>query len=315
MDCQLTTFHTKYLSKPTASPTVRICVVMNDTVNGNSPFFGVEVRKPSGYRRFVYAGNCNIGDWQGCNGDGMSKGLVELERNWGNIPKEDRELLLKCASNLRKSCDEFFAHHSGHTLSDETQAERKCDEIVSRLSLLDMKSPWGFQVKTEQDITTENTTDGATDGEWTRLDLSNMDSGEIGSIIEELTTNGNPEDGIVHNGKRYAILLDNNQMVLKMWKAKPSLKGILETSRAKDPLAEAVQNALDKPTRSTVQMAMMQKCADLTEFAEGCYYPIVSNVHMDGREYVKVRTDDGGERTLLRSRVKVVDVYDEPPKK
>ena len=49
---------------------------------------------------------------------------------------------------------------------------------------------------------------------------------------------------------------------------------------------------------------------NLTEFVNGCYYQFVKEC-VGG--YIKILNDANEERTVSKSRVSLIDVYDQPP--
>ena len=65
-----------------------------------------------------------------------------------------------------------------------------------------------------------------------------------------------------------------------------------------------------KPKRRTKRMALMMNNESLTEFVNGCYYKFVKDVSND---FVAILNDANEERTVSRSRVSLIDVYDQPP--
>lgn len=306
-------FHTNYTSSNTDYYT-KVSIEV-----GNIGLFCVVRNKHNGslqHQRYLYAQKpCNYRWYRGNSQDGFYKGLDNLD--WANISDEEKHNLYECVKSLRFAKARFtsVANLSAEDfdyLNDYVNGLIMDFEYLVQNGTLPAQSaipaPPAITAtaentqsnETETQATMPTATPAETD-EWTDIDLSVLTRDDLRNIIEKIQVNGNPDNGIVYNGKTYAIANENGNMILKVKNAVSTTVATQATTPAEKPIV-----------RKTIQMAQMLDNKNLTEFVNGCFYRIVNN--NTANQFIGIANDNGETRMVKRNRVSVLNIYAEPPK-
>jgi hypothetical protein len=145
---------------------------------------------------------------------------------------------------------------------------------------------------------------------WGTVKLDTLSSFDLQSILELINYKGNPEEGVEYKGNTYRVMNDDSgRMVLRTLRrdvTRESDNGFHVNDNEKQPKPVVPP----KPMRRTKRMAFMINNENLTEFVNGCYYKFVKELNAD---FITILNDASEERTVSRSRVSLLDVYDQPP--
>lgn len=135
--------------------------------------------------------------------------------------------------------------------------------------------------------------------DWKQIDdiVNELTAEELDNAITAL----NEEKSAIFNGREYRIIEEGNRAVLQY-----RVIGNSSNNESKIENKSVVQ----KIERKTIKKAFLVNDEGLNEFAKGNFYDYVRD---DGVDFIIIKNDNGEERFLSKNRIKMVNVYSEPP--
>ena len=163
----------------------------------------------------------------------------------------------------------------------------------------------------EGNATTVGATSESISKKWVEVSIASLSSNDLPNILKMISEENDPEEGVEYKGDRYRLICDDGKWILRKLRMDSTCEGGngLTANGRKQQKPVAIP-APPKPKRNTKRMAFMMNNENLTEFVNGCYYQFVKEC---GGGYIKILNDANEERTVSKSRVSLVDVYDQPP--
>ena len=278
----------------------------NNNVNGLFCVVANPSTKQSQCQRYAAIDKKN---YVGAYEDGMIYGLSSLIQKWndGTLSDTDKEMLKLCVSNLEQSCEKWFKIYDVNNAiySEKSYLMSKIEEVKNTVLGLDGGTNGG----------TDGGTNGISTPTWERISLADIPSDEVNVILKEYNAEKatNPNPIINHKGQTYRVANKNASDGLILERLTNGIAGGDNEVEGEIKFDEE-KKPTKKPTkvRKKITVAQMIDASNLTEFLTGCYY-LISNTTPHSSNHIVLLTNDGEERTLRKGRVKMVNVYDEPP--
>ena len=309
-----THFHTNYTSSGVGSTYTKVSI----EIDGFGMFCVIRNKNTGMIQRQVYMpGNYNTRNYIGLSYNGYFDGVDSLKQAWSGIDDEDKNNILDCVNNhLASGFRRFVKKYNGiPTVAplDENDVYAHLRKLRQELCEMNGNS---YSVPTSpngaESTTPVGTVSGFASMSWGAVKLASLSSNDLQSIMEMINDRCNPEEGVEYKGKTYRVMSDDNgRMVLRMLQGDAvftSGKDFHVNDSEKQP--KPVATTPPKPKRRTKRMAFMMNNENLTEFVNGCYYKFVKELNAD---FITILNDANEERTVSRSRVSLLDVYDQPP--
>lgn len=306
-----THFHTNYTSSGVGSTYTKVSI----EIDGFGMFCVIRNKNTGRIQRQAYLlleyGTRN---YIGLSRTGYFNGVDSLKQAWAGLNDADKSNILDCVNNLDSGFRRFVRKYkeiSGTTPPDE-------NEVHSYLNMLVFVMNGDSTVVPTSNNDAENATTVGTAGEstsrnWVEAKISELSSNDLENIMKMIYDKENPEEGVEYKGNTYRVMRDDSgRMVVRMLQKDATCENgnsVPVNDNEKQPKPVAVATPL-KPKRRTKRMAFMTNNENLTEFVNGCYYKLVKEVNCD---FVTILNDANEERTVSKSRVNLVDVYDQPP--
>jgi hypothetical protein len=242
-----------------------------------------------------------------------------------NIDYSSRELMYYCASHIFRAAKRLCKQLGGTAQFDSisnyaSELYRQIGELFhngscnpAALDAFSMPSP--VQTRTTE---TETPATPVDEPEWVRYQSGSISEIELSKILDFLRDEGNPDDGVEYNGKRYRLFSENGYLLLK---TRDSVATATDAGNDELSIADIAfddgKPAMPEPTpnifRNTKRMAFMVDDTDLTEFVKGCFYDICTD-EIHEPDFEILLNSEGDRRAVSKSRIEEVDVYTEPPK-
>ena len=299
-------FHKNYTSSGIGTAYTKVSV----EIDGFGMFCVIRNKKTGKIQRQAYAtGKYGTRNYIGLSRVGYFKGVDGLA--WQGMDDADKRGIVECVNALPSSFKMFSKKYNGIS----NLSLRVLDYLKSlrqRFYLMNIDSTTGAPSDGAENHVTVGATSESTSKKWVEVSIASLSSNDLQSIMQTIYEKENPEEGVEYNGNRYRLMYDDNgKMIIRMLKKDSTCEGgngLTANGRKQQNLV--VIPAPPKPKRNTKRMAFMVNNENLTEFVNGCYYQFVKEC---GGGYIKILNDANEERTVSKSRVSILDVYDQPP--
>ena len=305
-----THFHTNYTSSGVGATYTKVSV----EIDGFGMFCVIRNKNTGRIQRQAYLlleyGTRN---YIGLSHKGYFNGVDSLKQAWAGLNDADKSNILDCVNNLDSGFRRFVRKYkeiSGTTPPDENEVHSYLNMLIFVMNGDSTVIPTSHN--DAENTTTVGTSSESTSRNWVEAKISELSSNDLQSIMQMIYEKENPEEGVEYKGDRYRLMYDDNgKMIIRMLKKDSTCEGgngLTANGRKQQNLV--VIPAPPKPKRNTKRMAFMVNNENLTEFVNGCYYQFVKEC-VGG--YIKILNDANEERTVSKSRVSLLDVYDQPP--
>ena len=299
-------FHKNYTSSGIGTAYTKVSV----EIDGFGMFCVIRNKKTGKIQRQAYAtGKYGTRNYIGLSRVGYFKGVDGLA--WQGMDDADKRGIVECVNALPSSFKMFSKKYNGIS----NLSLRVLDYLKSlrqRFYLMNIDSFKSAPSDDAENAVTVGATSESTSKKWVEVSIASLSSNDLQSIMQTIYEKENPEEGVEYNGNRYRLMYDDNgKMIIRMLKKDSTCEGgngLTANGRKQQNLV--VIPAPPKPKRNTKRMAFMVNNENLTEFVNGCYYQFVKEC---GGGYIKILNDANEERTVSKSRVSILDVYDQPP--
>ena len=305
-----THFHTDYTSSGAGATYTQVSV----EIDGFGMFCVIRNKNTGRIQRQAYLlleyGTRN---YIGLSHKGYFNGVDSLKQAWAGLNDADKSNILDCVNNLDSGFRRFVRKYkeiSGTTPPDENEVHSYLNMLIFVMNGDSTVIPTSHN--DAENTTTVGTASESTSRNWVEAKISELSANDLQSIMQMIYEKENPEEGVEYKGDRYRLMYDDNgKMIIRMLKKDSTCEGgngLTANGRKQQNLV--VIPAPPKPKRNTKRMAFMMNNENLTEFVNGCYYQFVKEC-VGG--YIKILNDANEERTVSKSRVSLIDVYDQPP--
>ena len=307
-------FHTNYTSSGVGSTYTKVSI----EVDGFGMFCVIRNKNTGRVQKQTYMpGDYSARNYIGLSKKGYFNGVDSLKQAWSGMADDDRRSILDCVNSYLASCLIRFGKKCKETPTetpfDVSEAYANLRKLLQELFEMNDSSS---SVPTGHDDAESNATDctdrGFASMNWVEAKISSLSNNDLKSIMQMIYEKENPEEGVEYKGNRYRVMYDDNgKMIIRMLKKDSTCEGgngLTVNDRKQQKIA--VIPAPPKPKRNTKRMAFMMNNENLTEFVNGCYYQFLKEC---GGGYIKILNDANEERTVSKSRVSLIDVYDQPP--
>ena len=299
-------FHKNYTSSGTGSAYTKVSV----EIDGFGMFCVIRNKKTGKIQRQAYAtGKYGTRNYIGLSRVGYFKGVDGLA--WQGMDDADKRSIVECVNALPSSFKMFSKKYNGIS----NLSLRVLDYLKSlrqRFYLMNIDSTSSALGDDEGNATTVGATSEFTSKKWVEVSIASLSSNDLPNILKMISEENDPEEGVEYKGDRYRLICDGGKWVLRKLRMDSTCEGGngLTANGRRQQKPVVVIPAPPKPKRNTKRMAFMVNNENLTEFVNGCYYQFVKEC---GGGYIKILNDANEERTVSKSRVSLIDVYDQPP--
>ena len=298
-------FHKNYTSSGIGTAYTKVSV----EIDGFGMFCVIRNKKTGKIQRQAYAtGKYSTRNYIGLSRVGYFKGVDGLA--WQGMDDADKRGIVECVNALPSSFKMFSKKYNGIS----NLSLRVLDYLKSlrqQFYLMNIDSFSSAQSDDAGNATTVGATGESTSKKWVEVSIASLSSNDLPSILKMISEGKNPEEGVEYKGDRYRLICDDGKWILRKLRVDSTCEGgngLTANGRKQQKIA--VIPAPPKPKRNTKRMAFMMNNENLTEFVNGCYYQFVKEC---GGGYIKILNDANEERTVSKSRVSIIDVYDQPP--
>ena len=308
-------FHTNYTSSGVGPTYTKVSI----EVDGFGMFCVIRNKNTGRVQKQTYmSGDYGTRNYIGLSKNGYFNGVDSLKQAWPGMADDDRRSILDCVNSYLASCLIRFGKKCKEkpmeTPFDVSEAYANLRKLLQELFEMNDSSS---SVPTGHDDAESNAMDctdrGFASMNWVEAKISSLSSNDLKSIMQMIYDKENPEEGVEYNGNAYRVMNDDSgRMVLRVLQKDATCEGdsgftANDDERQSKPVATTIP---PKPKRTTKRMAFMMNNENLTEFVNGCYYRLVRELN---DSYITILNDANEERTVSRSRVSLLDVYDQPP--
>ena len=298
-------FHKNYTSSGIGTAYTKVSV----EIDGFGMFCVIRNKKTGKIQRQAYAtGKYGTRNYIGLSRVGYFKGVDGLA--WQGMDDADKRGIVECVNFLPYSFKLFSRKYNGIS----NLSLRVLDYLKSlrqQFYLMNTDSFSSAPSDGAENATTVGATGESTSKKWVEVSIASLSSNDLPSILKMISEENDPEEGVEYKGDRYRLICDDGKWVLRKLRKDSTCEGgnglTANGRRQQRPVAIP---APPKPKRNTKRMAFMVNNENLTEFVNGCYYQFVKEC---GGGYIKILNDANEERTVSKSRVSIIDVYDQPP--
>ena len=299
-------FHKNYTSSGIGTAYTKVSV----EIDGFGMFCVIRNKKTGKIQRQAYAtGKYGTRNYIGLSRVGYFKGVDGLA--WQGMDDADKRGIVECVNALPSSFKMFSKKYNGIS----NLSLRVLDYLKSlrqQFYLMNIDSFNSAPSDDAENPVAVGAISESTPNKWVEVSIASLSSNDLQSIMQMIYEKENPEEGVEYKGNRYRLMYDDNgKMIIRMLKKDPTCEGgnglTANGMKQQNPV---VIPAPPKPKRNTKRMAFMVNNENLTEFVNGCYYQFVKEC---GGGYIKILNDANEERTVSKSRVSLLDVYDQPP--
>ena len=298
-------FHKNYTSSGIGTAYTKVSV----EIDGFGMFCVIRNKKTGKIQRQAYAtGKYGTRNYIGLSRVGYFKGVDGLA--WQGMDDADKRGIVECVNSLPSSFKMFSKKYNGIS----NLSLRVLDYLKSlrqQFYLMNIDSTTGAPSDGAENATTVGATRESTSKKWVEVSIASLSSNDLPSILKMISEGKNPEEGVEYNGDRYRLICEDGKWILRKLRMDSTCEGgngLTANGRKKQKIVAIP--APPKPNRNTKRMAFMVNNENLTEFVNGCYYQFVKEC---GGGYIKILNDANEERTVSKSRVSLIDVYDQPP--
>lgn len=298
-------FHTNYTSSGIGTAYTKVSV----EIDGIGMFCVIRNKKTGKIQRQAYAtGRYGTRNYIGLSRVGYFKGVDGLA--WQGMDDADKRGIVECVNFLPYSFKMFKKKCT--TISNVSSfVNDYLKSLRQRFYLMNIDSFSSAPCDGAGNAVTVGATSESTSKKWVEVSIASLSSNDLRSIMQMIYEKENPEEGVEYKGNRYRVICDGGRWVLRKLRKDSTCEGgnglTANGRRQQKPVAIP---APPKPKRNTKRMAFMVNNENLTEFVNGCYYQFVKEC---GGGYIKILNDANEERTVSKSRVSLIDVYDQPP--
>lgn len=307
-----THFHTNYTSNGVGSTHTKVSI----EIDGFGMFCVIRNKNTGTIQRQSYMpGRYNTKNYIGLSCNGYFNGVDSLKQAWSGIDDGDKNSIVDCVNNhLVSGFRRFVKKYNEMSNTTPNVAPLNVNEVCDYLRALIRQMNGNAPIIPDgaDSTTTVGTVSEFTSMNWGEVKLASLSSNDLQSIMEMINDKNNPEEGVEYNGNTYRVMNDDSgRMVLRMLHGNDAFMSgkdchVNDNEKQPKPVATTPQ----KPMRRTKRMAFMTNNENLTEFVNGCYYKFVKELNAD---FITILNDANEERTVSRSRVSLLDVYDQPP--
>lgn len=298
-------FHTNYTSSGIGTAYTKVSV----EIDGFGMFCVIRNKKTGKIQRQAYVlGKYGKRNYIGLSSVGYFKGLDGLA--WQGMDDADKRGIVECVNSLPSSF-KLFRKKCTIILNVSSLVYDYLKSLRQRFYLMNIDSFNSAPSDGAGNATTVGATRESTSKEWVEVSIVSLSSNDLPSILKMISEGKNPEEGVEYKGDRYRLTCDDGKWILRKLRMDSTCEGgngLTANDRKQQKIA--VIPAPPKPKRNTKRMAFMMNNENLTEFVNGCYYQFVKEC---GGGYIKILNDANEERTVSKSRVSIIDVYDQPP--
>ena len=298
-------FHKNYTSSGIGTAYTKVSV----EIDGFGMFCVIRNKKTGKIQRQAYAtGKYGTRNYIGLSRVGYFKGVDGLA--WQGMDDADKRGIVECVNALPSSFRRFSKKYNGIS----NLSLRVLDYLKSlrqRFCLMNNDSFSSAPSDDEGNATTVGATGESTSKKWVEVSIASLSSNDLPNILKMISEENDPEEGVEYKGDRYRLICDGGKWVLRKLRMDSTCEGgngLTANGRRQQKIVAIP--APPKPKRNTKRMAFMVNNENLTEFVNGCYYQFVKEC---GGGYIKILNDANEERTVSKSRVSLIDVYDQPP--
>ena len=298
-------FHTNYTSSGVGATYTKVSI----EIDGFGMFCVIRNKNTGVIQRQAYMpGKYTMRNYIGLSHKGYFDGVDSLKQAWSRMDDADKNYIMGCVRySLTSSFRQFskkYKEISGMALPEENEVYTYLNNLRQAL---DEMSRYSFSTSTSSDSADSTAVVGATTANWDTVKINELSTKDLQNIIAMINDNGNPEEGIEYKGSRYCVMCDDDgRRIIRVIRGNANCESVNGFANEKQPKPVAPP----KPKRRTKRMALMTNNDSLTEFVNGCYYKFVKDVSSD---FVTILNDANEERTVSRSRVSLIDVFDPPP--
>lgn len=283
-------FNRNFLSSNTY---IKICLEYEDD-NGNLRGMFASIFNPASKKtqiqKYVYA-QSNVRNYK-ANIAGRNPvlyvGFADYANNYQNFNDDIKLAFNCCIMEIPRAMVAYFNVDKSLTNAEKTfirsEVSLLCNNYYDLHNGISVNAPAMPEVAKNDD--------------WKVIDLNSLDNETIIGITT-LLQKDNSADGVVYNGNRYRVKLENGEYILQGKVVNGNAFVTVET------IAENV--------RKMIKMAKMKNADGLTEFINGNFYTIEDMVGMNGKQFIVLSNEIGEKRKINASRVEIIDVYAEPP--
>lgn len=298
-------FHTNYTSSGIGTAYTKVSV----EIDGFGMFCVIRNKKTGKIQRQAYAtGKYGKRNYIGLSSVGYFKGLDGLA--WQGMDDADKRGIVECVNSLPSSFKMFIKKYNGiSNLSLRVYDYLK--SLRQQFCLMNIDSFSSAPSDGAGNAVAVGATSESTSKKWVEVSIASLSSNDLPSILKMISEGKNPEEGVEYKGDRYRLICDDGKWILRKLRMDSTCEGgngLTANDRKQQKIA--VIPAPPKPKRNKKRMAFMMNNENLTEFVNGCYYQFVKEC---GGGYIKILNDANEERTVSKSRVSLIDVYDQPP--
>ena len=300
-------FHTNYTSSGVGATYTKVSV----EIDGFGMFCVIRNKNTGMIQRQAYmSGKYTMRHYIGLSHKGYFDGVDSLKRAWSRIDDADKNYILGCVKySLTSSFRQFskkYQEISGMPSPEENEVYTYLNNLRQAL---DEMSRYSFSTSASSDSADSTAVVGATTANWDIVKINELSTQDLQNIIAIINDNGNPEEGIEYKGNRYCVICDDDgRRIIRVIRGNANCESV--NGFVNDNEKQPKPVAPPKPKRRTKRMALMMNNESFTEFVNGCYYQFVKEC---GGGYIKILNDANEERTVSKSRVSIIDVYDQPP--
>ena len=298
-------FHKNYTSSGIGTAYTKVSV----EIDGFGMFCVIRNKKTGKIQRQAYAtGKYGTRNYIGLSRVGYFKGVDGLA--WQGMDDADKRGIVECVNALPSSFKMFSKKYNGIS----NLSLRVLDYLKSlrqQFYLMNIDSTTGVPSDDAENTVTVGATSESTSNKWVEVSIASLSSNDLPSILKMISEGKNPEEGVEYKGDRYRLICEDGKWILRKLRMDSTCEGGNGlTANGRRQQKPVVIPAPPKPKRNTKRMAFMVNNGNLTEFVNGCYYQFVKEC---GGGYIKILNDANEERTVSKSRVSLIDVYDQPP--
>lgn len=298
-------FHTNYTSSGIGTAYTKVSV----EIDGFGMFCVIRNKKTGKIQRQAYVfGKYGKRNYIGLSSVGYFKGLDGLA--WQGMDDADKRSIVECVNTLPFSF-KLFRKKCTIILNVSSLVNDYLKSLRQRFYLMNIDSFSSAPNDGAGNAVTVGATRESTSKKWVEVSIASLSSNDLPSILKMISEGKNPEEGVEYKGDRYRLICDGGKWILRKLRMDSTCEGgngLTANDRKQQKIA--VIPAPPKPKRNTKRMAFMMNNENLTEFVNGCYYQFVKEC---GGGYIKILNDANEERTVSKSRVSIIDVYDQPP--
>lgn len=298
-------FHTNYTSSGIGSAYTKVSV----EIDGFGMFCVIRNKKTGKIQRQAYVfGKYGKRNYIGLSSVGYFKGLDGLA--WQGMDDADKRGIVECVNSLPSSF-KLFRKKCTIILNVSSLVNDYLKSLRQRFYLMNIDSFSSAPSDGAGNAVTVGATRESTSKKWVEVSIASLSSNDLPSILKMISEGKNPEEGVEYKGDRYRLICDDGKWILRKLRMDSTCEGgngLTANGRKQQKIA--VIPAPPKPKRNKKRMAFMMNNENLTEFVNGCYYQFVKEC---GGGYIKILNDANEERTVSKSRVSIIDVYDQPP--